>query len=173
MSAAGGRPAAIGHYEPVTLGARGRGSGDGFVTVADGSVRWGRFGAAGVLVRHIDDGGGHHYFLARRSVHTHQGGSWAVPGGALDDGESPLEGALREFAEEIGPFSSGYEVIAVHEDDHGGWSYWTVVLEVTERFPVPDRLSWETAEARWVAAEELRELDLFAPFRASLEHLGI
>jgi 8-oxo-dGTP diphosphatase len=173
VSDAGQAASRLGHDGPVALGRGGRGSGDGFVTLADGSVRWGRYGAAGVLVRHVDAQGGHWYFLARRSVHTHQGGTWAVPGGALDHGESPLEGALREFGEEIGPFASGYEVVAVHEDDHGGWSYWKVILEVEERFPVPDGLSWETAEARWVAAGELRDLDLFAAFRASLERMGI
>src|SRR5438552_11090983 len=36
-------------------------SGDGFVTLADGSQRWGRFGAAGILVRHVDDDGEPHF----------------------------------------------------------------------------------------------------------------
>ena len=77
-----------------------RASGDGFVRAADGKPRWGIYGAAGVLVRHVD-GDEHWYFLARRSEHTHRGGTWAIPGGALDHGESPLEGALRELEEEI------------------------------------------------------------------------
>ena len=149
-----------------------RQSGDGFVVLADGSRRWGRFGAAGVLARHVD-AAGPWYLLARRSLHCHQGGTWAVPGGALDLGESPLEGALREFSEEIGPFGAPYELAHVHEDDHGGWSYWTVVLDVPHRFPVPAVLSWETAEARWVPAHELGALPLFGAFRATLEHLGL
>ena len=78
-------------------------SGDGFVTVADGTRRWGRFGAAGLLVRHMGEDGYVSYFLARRSEHCHRGGTWAIPGGALDLGEAPLDGALREFTEEIGP----------------------------------------------------------------------
>src|SRR6202008_3259490 len=60
-------------------------SGDGFVMAGDGQPRWGRYGAAGVLVRHVD-GDDHWYFLARRSEYTHRGGSWAIPGGALDEG---------------------------------------------------------------------------------------
>lgn len=143
------------------------------MAVADGSLRWGRFGAAGVLVRHRAADGGVWYFLARRSEHCHQGGTWAVPGGALDEGEAPLEGALREFEEEIGPFDFPYRVHSVHEDDHGGWSYWTVIIEVDRLFPVPEILSWETAEARWVRAEGLRELELFAAFRAGLERMGV
>ena len=149
-----------------------RGSGDGFVVLADGSRRWGVYGAAGVLARHVDVEGIVWYFLARRSLHTHQGGSWAVPGGALDHGEEPVAAALREFAEEIGPFGAAYEVVEVHEDDHGGWAYWTVVVDVPERFPVPDLLGWETAEARWVAATDLATMDLFDAFRATLLRLG-
>ena len=108
-----------------------RGSGDGFVQLADGSVRWGRYGAAGVLARHLGDDGTS-YFVALRSHHCHQGGTWAIPGGALDHGETPVEGAVREFTEEIGPLPA-YEVVDVHEDDHGGWAYWTVVVDVAER----------------------------------------
>lgn len=148
-------------------------SGDGFVTLADGSRRWGRFGAAGVLVRHVDVDGDVAYFLARRSMHTHNGGTWAIPGGALDHGETPLEGALREFAEEIGPLLDQYEVAHEHEDDHGGWSYWTLVVDVPERFEPPSSLMWETAEVRWVAKHELGGLDLFDAFKVTLERLGL
>ena len=148
-------------------------SGDGFVTVADGSRRWGRFGAAGILLRHHDVEP--HYFLARRSMYTHLGGTWAIPGGALDQGESPLEGALREFDEEIGVplHEHELEVVIEHEDDHGGWSYWTLVVDVPDRFDPPSALTWETAEVRWVPASELSELELFDAFRKTLEHLGL
>ena len=64
------------------------------MTAADGQPRWGRFGAAGVLVRYVD-GDEHWFFLDRRSEHTHPGGTGAIPGGALDEGETPIEGALR------------------------------------------------------------------------------
>jgi 8-oxo-dGTP pyrophosphatase MutT (NUDIX family) len=153
-------------------------SGDGFVRLADGSVRWGLYGAAGVLVRHVDpdaDGDDPHYFLARRSMHTHLGGTWAIPGGALDQGETPLEGALREFVEEIGVAldEASFEVAQVHEDDHGGWSYWTLVVDVPHRFDPPDTLTWETAEVRWVRRSELDALELFGAFRTTLDRLGL
>ena len=148
-------------------------SGDGFITLADGSRRWGRFGAAGILARHVGGDGATAYFVALRSQYCHQGGTWAIPGGALHAGESPVEGALREFAEEVRPLAGPFEVAEIHEDDHGGWSYWTVVVDVAERFEPPDALHWETADARWVAAEELAELALFASFRATLERLGL
>ena len=149
-----------------------RRSGDGFITLADGSVRWGRFGAAGVLFRHrVDDDIA--LFLALRSLHCHRGGTWAIPGGAIDEGETPLEAALREYAEEIGPLPGAFEVAELHEDDHGGWSYWTVVLDVAERFEPPPVHSWETDEVCWVSREEIGRLDLFPEFSATLVKLGL
>ena len=143
-------------------------NGDGFLQLPDGSVRWGRFGAAGVLLRHRD-----RYFVAQRSMHSHQGGTWAVPGGALNSDEEPIVGALREFAEEIGVPLGDYEIALVYEDDHGGWSYWTIVLDVPAMFDLPERLHWETAACAWVTVEELHALELFPAFRATLGNLGV
>ena len=147
-------------------------SGDGFVTLADGTRRWGRFGAAGVLVRCACADGSFDYFLARRSEFCHQGGKWAVPGGALNHGEEPLAGALREFAEEVGVDLADFTVVAVHEDDHGGWSYWTVIVDVPARFAATIT-NWETAEAAWVAERLLDGLELLPPFRATMIRLGL
>ena len=142
--------------------------GDGFITLADGTARWGRFGAAGVLVRH-----GEQVFVAQRSLHCHNGGTWAIPGGALDLDETPLEGALREFSEEIGIQLDTYEVVEIHEDDHGGWSYWTIILEVAEPFEAPTELHWETAAIAWVTLDELAGYELFPAFRSTLGRLGL
>jgi 8-oxo-dGTP pyrophosphatase MutT (NUDIX family) len=142
--------------------------GDGFITLADGSARWGRFGAAGVLVR-----AGERVFVAQRSLHCHNGGTWAIPGGALDLDETPLEGALREFGEEIGVEVTDFEVTTVFEDDHGGWSYWTIVIDVVEAFDPPTELHWETAAIAWVTLDELAELELFPAFRVTLGKLGL
>lgn len=142
--------------------------GDGFVTLADGSLRWGRFGAAGVLAR-VED----RLFVAQRSPHCHQGGTWAIPGGALHHDETPLEGALREFAEEIGVALGDFETVSVHEDDHGGWCYWTVVVDLPAPFVAPTRLHWETSATAWVTADELAELELHPGFRATAVRLGL
>jgi len=143
------------------------------VTVADGGVRWGRYGAAGMLVRHVDDDGLTWLFLARRSQFCHRGGTWGIPGGALDLGEEPLQGAVREFREEIGIEPAPFTVAGVHEDDHGGWSYWTIVADVDDRFPPPVSFNWETDEVRWVAVHELGALPLFDAFESTLQRLGM
>lgn len=157
------------------LGRQGPESGDGFVRVADGTPRWGRYGAAGLLVRHQDaDAGTTAYVVALRSRHTHMGGTWAVPGGALNRDETPIEAAAREFREEIGVVVPTDRVYDIHEDDHGGWSYWTVMVDVADRFPLPAAAAnWETADVRWVGQHELGHLDLLPPFRATLIRTGL
>jgi 8-oxo-dGTP diphosphatase len=148
-------------------------SGDGFVRLADGTRRWGRFGAAGLLVRHVDAATDvASFFVALRSQYTHMGGTWAIPGGAIADGETPVAAALREFHEEIGLALAPERIAQVHEDDHGGWSYWTIVVDVVERFPLPTGTNWETSDVRWVEQHELSALSLLAPFRATMVRLG-
>ncbi|HZQ78934.1 MAG TPA: NUDIX hydrolase [Acidimicrobiia bacterium] len=147
-------------------------SGDGFITLPDGTRRWGRFGAAGVLVRCAAGDGTFDYFLARRSEYCHQGGTWAVPGGALNEREDPLAGALREFAEEVGVDLADFAVVTIHEDDHGGWCYWTVIVDVPARFAAAVT-NWETAETAWIAGHLLADLELLPPFRATLTRLGL
>jgi hypothetical protein len=76
-------------------------SGDGFMRCSDGHVRWGIYGAAGVVfvIRETD---GPRVMVQKRSQMAHEGGTWSCAGGALDQGEMPLEGALREASEEVG-----------------------------------------------------------------------
>jgi 8-oxo-dGTP pyrophosphatase MutT (NUDIX family) len=148
-------------------------SGDGFVTLPDGTRRWGRYGAAGILARHVGADEQPRYFVALRSPLCHHGGTWSIPGGALDHGESPLDGALREFQEEIALDLGDAQVAGVHEDDHGGWAYWTIVVDVTEPFDLPSTYGWETTECRWVGADELADLALYGAFRTTLTRLGV
>ena len=61
----------------------------GDVTGLDGRMRGVSGGAAFLLCRRA----------ARMNRHA---GQWALPGGRLDDGESPVDAALRELHEELG-----------------------------------------------------------------------
>lgn len=50
-----------------------------------------------------DVAGGAAFLLCRRASRlTRHPGQWALPGGRLDDGETPLDAALRELHEELG-----------------------------------------------------------------------
>ena len=88
------------HGEGV-LNDRRPGSGDGFMRCSDGHVRWGIYGAAGVVFVVREDNGPL-VMMQKRSQMAHEGGTWSCAGGALDQGEMPLEGALREASEEVG-----------------------------------------------------------------------
>lgn len=44
---------------------------------------------------------GDRYLVARREEGVHLGGCWEFPGGKLEPGEEPAEGAVREAREEL------------------------------------------------------------------------
>ena len=78
------------------------GDGNGWVVSAAGDRRWGRFGAAGLLLRAADptDPDTPLVLLQHRAVWTASGDTWALPGGARDSYEDAPQAALRETEEE-------------------------------------------------------------------------
>jgi len=148
----------------------GRRSGDGFMRCSDGHTRWGVFGAAGVVfvVRHV--GAQPSVMLQMRSAWAHEGGTWSCAGGAMDEGESTYEAALREASEEVGQIPAdhhelGEYVFAPASD----WEYTTVVLEVGERFGVS--ANFETDAVAWVLLDEVETLPLHGGFASAWPHL--
>lgn len=144
---------------------RGPGSGDGWIHCALGHRHWGVYGAAGLLVRHRDPGGGADWVLLQhRAGWSHHGGTWGVPGGARNLGETARDAALREAGEET---DLDLERLPVDDecfvDDHGGWTYTTVVLRAPDAPPVAVRGA-ESTELRWVRTDRLHELELHPGF---------
>jgi len=146
-----------------------RRSGDGFMRCGDGHVRWGVYGAAGVLFV-VRDEGQAFVMLQKRSAFAHEGGTWSCAGGALDEHEAPFDGALREASEEIGTVPAdhrliGQYVFAPAED----WSYTTVVVEVEQRFG--ESMNFETDAVDWVHTGAVADRPLHAGFAAAWPHL--
>jgi 8-oxo-dGTP pyrophosphatase MutT (NUDIX family) len=108
--------------------------------------------------------------LQERSTMAHEGGTWSCAGGAIDLGETPLEGALREASEEVGAIPASARVIGEYvfapADD---WIYTTVVVEVRERFG--RSMNFETADVGWFRPDEVHRLPLHAGFAAAWPHL--
>jgi 8-oxo-dGTP diphosphatase len=137
------------------------GDGDGWTRCGLGHRHWGLYGAAGLLLRHGDA-----VLLQHRALWSHHGGTWGLPGGARQRGETPEQAAQREAAEEAGLVADAYAVSGRHVDDHGGWTYTTVVGRVATPLRLT-ALTAETIEMRWVAVDRLQELPLHPGFAAS------
>lgn len=148
----------------------GRRSGDGFLRCADGHVRWGIFGAAGVLFVVAAGTPAARVMLQKRSAFAHEGGSWSCAGGAIDEGESPFEAALREACEEVGEVPAGSRPIGQYvfapADD---WHYTTVVVEVDAEFGAS--MNFETDAVEWVAPDDVDGRLLHPGFAAAWPHL--
>ena len=126
-----------------------RGDGDGWTHCAQGHKHWGIFGAAGLLLRHGD-----RVLLQHRATWSHHGGTWGIPGGARHLGESAEDAARREAAEESSLDPGPLVESARFVDDHGGWSYTTVVVCAAEALPVAIK-GGESVEFGWFAAAAL------------------
>jgi 8-oxo-dGTP pyrophosphatase MutT (NUDIX family) len=144
---------------------------DGWVTCALGHRHWGRVGAAGLLV-HRAGADGPELLLQHRATWSHHGGTWGTPGGALHADESPEHGALREVREELGLLPQDLELGASSVDDHGGWSYTTVLARPLRGIEPADlRLDGESDGVAWVGLGDLVSLPLHPGFEASLYRL--
>ncbi len=144
---------------------------DGWTRCAQGHRHWGLVGAAGLLVVHDGDGDGddeRRFLMQHRSVEVHHGGTWAIPGGALAHGESAETGATREAEEELEDLPGGLEHLTTYTDDHGGWSYSTVIVRTPSRFAALDH-GWETGPEgfSWLTEDEIAEVPLHAGFAAT------
>jgi 8-oxo-dGTP diphosphatase len=152
-----------------------RGDGDGWVVSDVGAHYWGRYGAAGLLLRAPRPDGTPAVLLQHRAVWSHQGGTWGLPGGARDSHESPEETAVREAREEAGLLAEQLAVratvVTAEVSGIGGtrWTYTTVVADAGELLhTVPNR---ESAELRWVGEDDVAELPLHPGFAASWQRL--
>jgi len=79
----------------------------------------------------FDLGPNPHVLLQLRAAWTHGGGTWAIPGGALDSHEDSIEAAVRVAYEEAGIDPRYLDVKDLYSDDHGSWRYDTVIAHVT------------------------------------------
>lgn len=116
---------------------------------------WGAHGAAGLLL--VSEG---HVLLQQRSRHVDHPGTWSIPGGALQAGEAPRDGALREASEELAGLNPDTLThLAEHVNEHGAWRYITAIASVPGR-PTITAGNWEAARVEWVALGDVDRLHL-------------
>lgn len=139
--------------------------GDGWIDCACGKKHWGTNGASGVLLARRDAATGEvtHVLLQHRAAWSAEGGTWGAPGGATADGESPLEGALRESFEEANIRPEDIDVVGSYREDHGPWGYTTVfAFEKSGHEVRPRANDDESTEVKWVPLGEVGNYTLIS-----------
>ncbi len=84
-------------------------------------------------------------------------GSWALPGGFVEEGEQVLEAAPRELAEETGLRVGELRLLGVYDTPGRDPRGWTVSVVYLARVPSEKAVAGadDAADARWFAADEL------------------
>ena len=100
--------------------------------------------------------------LQHRAPWCHHGDTWGIPGGARDSHESTSQAALREAAEEGGIDAAAVNFHRESVDDHGGWTYTTVIAHSPQPFDTSG--NDETLELRWQALSATDQLTLHPGF---------
>ena len=128
--------------------------GNGWVVDSQGHRHWGRYGAAGLLVVDRRGPGEPVVLLQHRARWTADGDTWGIPGGARDSHEDAVAAALREAHEETGLAADAIQVRgAPLVDDHGGWSYTTVLAALVTDVTLV--LESESEALAWVPVAEV------------------
>jgi len=104
--------------------------------------------------------------LQLRAAWTHGGGTWALPGGALDSHEDSVTAASREATEEAGIKSDEFLVKAVFSDDHGPWRYDTVIAH-SNGDAGAFAANAESEDLRWVRIDDVTNFPLHAGLAAA------
>lgn len=156
--------------------------GDGWVMCDCGRRHWGYNGAAGVLLARRDEATGRvtHVVMQHRALWSAEGGTWGIPGGAISDGETAIEGALRESFEEANITSQDIDVVGAYCESHGNWRYTTVfAFEKPGHCVNPCAHDDESMEIKWVPIDDVPKLKLLTAmrtdwpsFRARLDSLA-
>jgi ADP-ribose pyrophosphatase len=129
-----------------------------------------RVGVGAVVIR---DG---RVLLVRRGVPPSQG-VWAIPGGALEVGETLREGAQREILEETGvSIRAGEQIFTgdlMERDADGRIRFHYVVIDFLGEYVSGEvNGSDDALDARWVTAEELGALSATKTTLKLLRQIG-
>lgn len=120
---------------------------------------------AGLIVKAVDSG---RVLMTQRSPYhgddEETKGTWEFPGGSIDEGETPLQAALREFGEETGlTLPEGYQIEGSTGSDDGTYLS-IVVLVPNEAWTVnADLLPMETMGIGWFHPDHVEETPITRP----------
>lgn len=95
------------------------------------------------------------FLLIQRSDYVASPLTWGLPGGKVENGESPLEAARRETIEEIGIDIKSLPITLIYTNDvHAPrFRFYTYACIVDEEFE--PSLNWESANYKWCTIDEV------------------
>ncbi|KRB43354.1 MULTISPECIES: NUDIX hydrolase [unclassified Terrabacter] len=125
--------------------------------------------------------------LTQFNARTHVPGDWGLPGGGLDDGESPVDGVHREVWEETGQRIELGELLTVQSQHWVGRApsggledFHAVRIVYAATCPEPGAVvihdvGGTTSDARWVPFDRIGDYPLTSSWRrlAALQELAV
>ncbi|MEJ3658136.1 NUDIX domain-containing protein [Actinomycetes bacterium KLBMP 9759] len=119
----------------------------------------GRAAAAGLLLVHGDPSGRQWVLLQLRGRINEHAGTWGIPGGAVERGETPAQAAVRETLEETGLVQYADYTLADRRyvDRHGDWTFTTELArsDTRQKPKLPRGVRHETARVAWFPLDRL------------------
>ncbi len=126
--------------------------------------------AVGAVVRRED-----RILMVKRGQPPHAG-LWSVPGGAVEEGETVEEAAVREAHEEcsveVGPIQVIHMSDLIERDDRGLVRFHYVLIDVECRYVSGEVVPGSDADnAAWIPLRELHEYDVSETTLTAIETL--
>lgn len=118
--------------------------------------------AAGILFTD-----GKKVLLLRRASGSNNAGTWGLPGGVSEDGESQIQTAIRETKEETGLNRIPGRRLDSHDHRSSGVHFTTFLYRIPKTFNI--RLSSEHTSYEWVSFDQLKNKQLHPKFKQNLE----
>lgn len=96
--------------------------------------------------------------VLRRSKECQRAGGWDFPGGGIDMGEDPYQGALREITEESGITVEKPIIIDVWSTIDTKGQYTVILGFMAKAVTTEVTLSWEHDHYEWMSVDAVQKL---------------